>query len=206
MRFLLSPAWPVLLLASACATSSGTAVDPPADSDPDGTVSGPGDGPGSSTDSGTPHDTGSTRPDGPVRLYINELMPANAGAVLVDDTSPDWIELYNPGPDPIGLGGFTLTDAFDSPDKVVLSDELEVPAEGHLVLWASGEDRGGAHLPFKLSADGEEVGLYFPSGEPADRLSYGPTLDNFVLAREVDGSATWVTTASATPGAANEVD
>ncbi|MHC4745677.1 MAG: PEP/pyruvate-binding domain-containing protein [Planctomycetota bacterium] len=53
-------------------------------------------------------------------LYINEFMADNETTKEDPDEPgeyPDWIELYNAGPEPIDLGGMYLTDDINEPDK-----------------------------------------------------------------------------------------
>jgi hypothetical protein len=134
-------------------------------------------------------------------------MPANGGAVELDGDSPDWLELYNPGSEAISLGGFGLTDTLDDPWKATLSDALVVPAEGYLLLYATGETtRGPEHLPFRLASDGEAVGLTFPDGTPADQVQFGAVPVNLALARVVDGGPEWHMTERASPGGPNGED
>jgi len=188
--------FPVLLFGVGCASAGEVAQT----SDSGVKVDTPVEGPSEVVDSAEPVSTE------PVVVFVNELMPANDGAVEVDGETPDWVELYNPGDEDVSLEGFTITDDLDEPGKALLGVDLVLPAGGFLVLYASGSDAGGAHLPFKLSGDGEAVGLFFPSGEPADRVTFGAVPDNLALARDADGDADWVVTATPTPGAANEVD
>lgn len=170
----------------------------------DGAVEGPSDdGPGQEGDTGDTGDTGER--GGEVTLFINELMPANSGAVDVDGDTPDWFELYNPGDVDVSLEGFTVTDDLDRPDRVRLDASLVVPAGGFLVIYASGDDAVD-HVEFQLSSEGEALGLYFPDGSPSDRLTFGAMPDNLSLARSPDGGPDWQLTATPTPGADNEID
>jgi len=180
----------------ACGTPTGADKDSGSPA-VDGPVDGPGDLP--------EDDTGTPPVAGEVRLFINELMPANEGALEVDGETPDWLELYNPGDADVPLAGFSLTDDLDDPQKTLLDDTLAVPAQGFLLLYADG-GTGGQHLGFKLSGDGEAVGLFFPDGSQADAVRFGAVPDNLALARFPDGAADWHTTASPTPGAENEID
>lgn len=187
------------LVAAACGLP--TAPADPTDSAAASTS--PPTGPGGSVDD-SPADT--AQPQGAeVRLFINELMPANGGALEVDGETPDWIELYNPGEVDVALDGYTVTDDLEDPSQHRLDPSLVVPAGGFLLLYADGGSEG-AHLGFKLSGDGEAVGLFFPDGSPADALRFGTVPSNLALARTTDGDPDWVMTSSATPGAPNDVD
>lgn len=189
----------MLLLAVACGAPVGSSDDS-GESSPEGPVNGPGDQPDD-----RPDDTAGPAPGEPVGLFINELMPANNGSVEVAGEFPDWVELYNPGEAEVALDGFTITDDLDEPTKHPLDPSLVVPAGGFLLLYADSGD-GALHLGFKLSGDGESIGLYFPDGSPADALQFGVIPDNLSLARTPDGGEDWVTTTSPTPGAENDID
>ncbi|MDY7077665.1 MAG: CotH kinase family protein, partial [Chloroflexota bacterium] len=100
----------------------------------------------------------------PPALFINELVVDNE--TTLGDTGepgqfPDWIELYNPGPDSIDLGGRYLTDDPNAPTKFRIADEITIPAGGFLVFYADdSSEEGPYHANFKLSKDGESVGLF----------------------------------------------
>ena len=140
-------------------------------------------------------------------LCINEFMAANA-TTIPDETGafPDWIELYNLGHEDVALGGYTLSDDLDEPSKHELSDELVLPAFGYLLLWADGSpDLGANHLGFQLSRDGEELGLYHPSGSVINHLEYDEQATDWSAARIPDGVLdAWVIDTTPTPGHPNE--
>jgi hypothetical protein len=186
-------------LLSACATSGEAAFGE--DTAPSASITPPDDAPEIIEDTGE-----EAVPGDPITVFINELMPANDGTLEIDGDTPDWLELYNPGPADLMLGGFTITDDLETPRKAVLDDSLMVPADGFLVLFASDTDAGPAHLPFKLSSEGEALGLFFPSGAPADQIRFGALSDNLSLAREDDGADQWAVTATPTPGSANVIE
>src|SRR5687768_6509801 len=87
-----------MILLFACGDPSGTV---PADTDP-GAIAATGDT-AATTDPEPP-----LAP--PLELCINELMPANV-ASWQDETgaAPDWIELHNPGAEPVDLLNWSLT-------------------------------------------------------------------------------------------------
>ncbi|MCK6502208.1 lamin tail domain-containing protein [Myxococcota bacterium] len=123
----------------------------------------------------------------PPALCINELMPANRAALLGEDGSaPDWIELFNPTEADLSLSGWTISDDREALDRHALSGDLVVPAGGALLLYADeATEAGPAHLPFKLSEDGEEVALFDPEGD-ATVLVFGKVYDDFAVARATD--------------------
>ena len=148
---------------------------------------------------GTTDDTGVAGPP-----IINELMAANR-ATVANSTGAyaDWIELYNPGGLALALDGWTISDDFDEPDKHRL-EQLVVEPGDYLLLWADGDPGlGPSHLDFRLDAQGEELGLYAPDGEPISGLSFGKQAADHSLARSLDGSSTWVFEGTPTPGESN---
>lgn len=140
------------------------------------------------------------------RLYVNEFMASNGSIGLEgvdDDATPDWVELYNAGTFDVNLSGFWITDDLDEPAKAVLGD-LVVPALGHLVLIADGED-GALHLPFKLDAGGDALGLYDPEGQPLDRITFGGQLTDVASGRAPDGGELGILP-EPSPGEANPTE
>lgn len=75
------------------------------------------------------------------QLRIQEIVAVN-GSSLVDEneSSSDWIELYNPGLEPLSVGGYYLSDDPTNLRKWQVPD-LVVEPEGYLIVWCSGEDR-----------------------------------------------------------------
>ncbi len=137
-------------------------------------------------------------------LVINEFMASNQ-AFLVEDTgdTPDWLELYNPGHAAVSLDGHTITDDLALPDKHVFAAGVEVPAGGHLLLWARGATDHPADLGFRLSSLGEEIGLYAPDGTTLDEVVFGEQRPDVSEARQPDGAEAWEATSSPTPGEPN---
>ncbi len=137
---------------------------------------------------------------GPV--VLNEFVASNA-AGLVDeaDATPDWVELYNPTAEDVALDGWFLSDDTSNPERHGL-DGLSVPADGFLLLLASGDPRRGAHhLPFRLKAAGEEIVLLSPGGV-ADAIVYGAREPDVATARVPDGTGEWQN-GTPTPGESN---
>ena len=138
------------------------------------------------------------------RLFINEFLASNE-SINVDEAgeNEDWVELYNPGPEDVELGGLFVTDDLDSPFKWPLRD-VTLPAGGFYLLWCD-EDllQGADHANFKLSASGEALGLFHSTGKRIDGYIFGPQLDDVSRARIVDGGTTWIFDIAPTPGATN---
>jgi hypothetical protein len=134
-------------------------------------------------------------------LQINEILARNDGVLDDGDgDSSDWIELYNPGPDTVGLGGWALTDDPNDATGWELPEGVLVGG-GFLVVFASGKNTidsaGYAHTDFKLSGDGETLRLLRPDGVEQDRItfpeqvidvSYGPEQSSQASTLIGDGS------------------
>jgi len=141
-------------------------------------------------------------------VRLNEFMADNDTALPDPDGNggyPDWIELYNPGPDTVDLGGFTMTDDLTRPEQVVLPDGLTLEGGEFLVLWADNDsDQGPNHLDFKLSAGGEEIGLFAPDGTPVDSVTFGAQEPDVSMGRVPDGTGAWQVLDTFSPGTPND--
>lgn len=138
---------------------------------------------------------------GPVAL--NEFVASNIDG-LTDDSggTPDWIELVNTTSSEVSLDGWFVSDDSGNPTRHGL-DGLTVPADGFLLLLASGDQSiGEAHLSFKLSAAGEEVLLSSPDGI-VDSIVYDEQTSDVSLGRVPDGTGEW-DELDPSPGESNE--
>ncbi|MEM7233583.1 MAG: FN3 associated domain-containing protein, partial [Planctomycetota bacterium] len=127
---------------------------------------------------------------------ISEFLADNDNA-LEDGfgSSPDWIEIENPGLEPINLRSFYLTDTPDNLTRWRFPD-AEIEGGGFLLVFASGrspdadledgrDPAGFLHANFQLRSSGELLALVAPGGQtvisefspvfPAQRedISYG---------------------------------
>ena len=137
------------------------------------------------------------------QITINEVMASNGSTNTDPDygANADWIELYNAGQTDVSLGGWSITDNLGKPQKYILP-EVSVKAGGYLLIWC--DDNGtGLHASFKLSADGEEVGLFDADGNMVDSMSFGPQYGDISFGRSIDNSQLTVFFMTPTPGAAN---
>jgi hypothetical protein len=96
---------------------------------------------------------------------ISELVASNSGGLRDEDgDSPDWIEIYNPNPFAIDLGGYRL---HDSTNEWVFPAGALVEADGYRVVFASSKYRivpnKELHTNFSLSTSGESLSLLNPS-------------------------------------------
>lgn len=141
----------------------------------------------------------------PGDIIINEFLASNEnGAVDDEGEHEDWIELYNTTSQPINLSGIYLTDNFSNPTKWAFPAEASIPAHGYLVVWADEDSTGiDYHASFKLSAGGERIMVGYADGTVLDSLTFGAQVTDISMSRCPDVAGDFISTASATPGAAN---
>ena len=138
------------------------------------------------------------------QVMINEVMAQNNSTITDPDygKSADWVELYNSGPLDVDLGGYYITDNLNSPDKYILPEGTVIRAGGYLLLWC--DDMGTElHTSFKLSADGESVGLFSPLQEQLDHVTFDLQLMDISYGRLESNPDKWGYFDAPTPGEAN---
>lgn len=108
-------------------------------------------------------------------LVINEFMAANDGGQSNNDNgwypipnqvpgaTEDWIEISNRSGTALPLDGWFLTDDPDTPTQWAFPAGTMVPANGFLLVYASGDGvpdaNGNLHANFRLSKGGEYLAL-----------------------------------------------
>ncbi len=140
-------------------------------------------------------------------LFINEFMASN-NTTIADETGnyPDWIEVYNGDNQAVWLGDKFLTDNLDNTDKWLMPD-MELDAGDFALFWADGKpDLGPYHTNFKLSKDGEDIGIFTESGNVIDELSYETQTTDISYGRLPDGENNWIYFSQPTPGSTNLPD
>lgn len=142
-------------------------------------------------------------------LYINEFLASNLTGIYDSKGEyEDWIELFNGGQQPIWLGDKYLTDKLNNPTKWQLPDHTIFPGE-YLIIWADEDpEQGPFHADFKLSADGEAIGIFnnaASSYTSIDIYNFGPQQQDVSLGRSPDGSSNWVYFEEPSPGSSNAV-
>ena len=92
-----------------------------------------------------------TTPAKPLPILVNELL------AHTDPPQKDTVELYNPNDQPVNIGGWYLSDAFDKPKKFKIPANTLIPAHGYVLLDPDDFDLAAR---FVFSAEGEEVYLF----------------------------------------------
>lgn len=140
-------------------------------------------------------------------LYINEFMASNSSTIADEQGNyPDWIEIYNGGSQSVWLGNLFLTDNLSYPNKWQMPD-MELNAGDFVLIWADGNPNlGSLHTNFKLSKDGEEIGIYTSTGAVIDMLTYGAQTTDVSFGRLPDGGENWQLFHNPTPGTSNKPD
>src|SRR4051794_3153101 len=82
------------------------------------------------------------------RPVITEFLTENKGGLRDEDGgSPDWIEIHNPGPEAVDLGGWHLSDTPANPAKWRFPASVPLEAGARLVVFASSKDRAVVGQP-----------------------------------------------------------
>jgi hypothetical protein len=153
---------------------------------------------------GAPQETSQTP------VVINEIMADNTRS-LEDPNEPqeypDWIELYNPAPVPVNLGGMFLSDDPADSQLYRIPDNVMIDANGYLVFAADGEpEQGPLHTNFRLGKGGETVTLIDRAERSfrlLDQVEYDGLAADATYGRLPNGSSTWQVLGAATPGSFN---
>ncbi|MCT1478788.1 lamin tail domain-containing protein [Microbacterium sp. p3-SID336] len=124
-------------------------------------------------------------------LVLNEIVYDDAATGL-----PDQVELYNAGPAPVDLAGWTIAD--EKRDSFGQAPEGTVLAPGEFLVLVKDAD-----FPFGLGK-GDEVVLFDPNGTEVDAYAYDNTAPLSVWARCPDGTGAWAAATAVTPGTAND--
>ena len=124
------------------------------------------------------------------QIFINEVCSDNE-SIIADEEGDyeDWIELYNGGNSEVNLEGYFLSDNEQQLDKWSFPD-IEIPANGYLLLYASGKDFNGqhTHTNFKLSKEGEKLILSSPQSDILNQWFIPKLSEDHSYGRQPDGS------------------
>jgi len=146
-------------------------------------------------------------------LLLNEFVADNDSTGFADEAgeTDDWIEIYNSGSESIDIGGMYITDDLSNLRKALIpatdAATTTIQPGGFLILWADNDpEQGVLHLDWKLSGDGEDIGLVAPNGSGIvliDSVTFDLQTEGVSQGRDPDGSDTWMFFDAPTPGASN---
>jgi len=141
-------------------------------------------------------------------LVINEFMADNEATVADPQGEyDDWIEIYNSGTATVDLGGMHLTDDLLNPTQWQFPAGTFLGPDDYLLIWADEDvldNPSGIHASFKLSAGGEEIGLYENDGATlVDSVSFGNQIEDVSYGRFPNGDNSWYFMDQPTPGTVN---
>jgi len=149
-----------------------------------------------------------TRPlSSDLSIVINEFMADNE-TVISDESGAyeDWLELYNFGDETIFLGNIYLTDDLLNPSMWNLPDIHLQPSE-FLLIWADKDpEEGNLHTSFKLSKNGEQIGVFLKNGDEflvVDTITFEEQQTDVSWGCETDASSNYIFFTSSTPGFSN---
>ena len=145
-------------------------------------------------------------------LIINEFMASNQTAYQDEyGQYEDWIEIYNAGQQVVNIGGLYFTDNLSDPYKWRIPDvypeQTTIHPGEYMVLFADQDtEQGPLHLNFRLSADGEEIGIstiFQDQFTWIDSVIFGLQTADLSYGRFHDGASAWYIMAQYTPGETN---
>jgi len=97
-------------------------------------------------------------------LVLNEFVADNKNGIIdADGDHADWIEIHNPNPFAIELGGWSLTDDPLRPNRWEFPSR-NVHAGEYMIVFASGKN-GALDASFRLASAGEYLALINPDNE-----------------------------------------
>jgi hypothetical protein len=143
-------------------------------------------------------------------IVINEFMADNA-STLADENGEfdDWVELFNPGDQPVNIGGMFITDSLNNltfwqiPDSD--AQRTTIQPGGYLLLWLDKDlNQGILHVNVKLSSDGESIAIVRSDGITIiDSIQFGLQTTDVSLGRKTDAGNEWMPMETPTPGSKN---
>jgi hypothetical protein len=140
-------------------------------------------------------------------IYVNEFMASNASVIADPDFSEygDWMEIHNSSDSAINLRDYFLSDNYSAPARWKIYDDLIIGAGQYLVIWCDNRDTilEAAHTNFRLSGDGEKIGLYSADTTVIDTVSFTSQKTDISSGRDPDLLSSWVFYNEPTPGSAN---
>jgi hypothetical protein len=141
-------------------------------------------------------------------VAINEFMALNQSTIRDERGQwEDWLELWNGGTQPVTLDGMHLTDDLSRPDKWTIPTGTTLQPGATLLVWCDEDLTDGPyHADFKLSGEGEELGLFDTDGRTLlNGIVFGPQVADVATGFLRNRGTPWVTLFTPTPGASNDL-
>jgi len=141
-------------------------------------------------------------------FFINEILTDNRTSLPDEEGDlEDWIELYNPGPNPVNLEDYWLSDKTDNPFKWRFP-EIIIKPDDFLVVFASGKNRYKStdeylHTNFSLNDRDDTLILSRPDGAIVDVLEIRNMQSDVSYGRDKDNPEQWLYYPRPTPGEVN---
>ena len=118
----------------------------------------------------------------------------------------DWVEIFNGGTGSVWLGDKYLSDNYLNPSRWQMPD-VEIQEGEFMLFWADNDtEQGDFHTSFKLSAAGEEIGIYDSQENNYAEIEFtvfGVQQSDISIGRIPDGTGDIVFLSYATPGYSN---
>jgi hypothetical protein len=144
-------------------------------------------------------------PATPGAIFLNELTANNSDGLQNEQGKiRDWIELYNPGNQTLGLAHLYLSSTDTSLDKWQFPEDAIIAPQEHLLVWADNLNLEllESHTNFELSKSGES--LFLSDGALIyDQITFDAQTANQSMSRCPDGVGDFYETSSRTPRASN---
>gem|GEM_PF-378434 len=133
-------------------------------------------------------------------LRLNEWL-----ALARSPFESDFVEIFNPQPQPVALGGLYVSDEMVSwRNRHAIRPLSFIAGGGYTVMVADGNESAGAdHLSFRLEDTHGGIGLYATDLTPIDIVVYDRQNANVSMGRSPNGSTNVVFFTLPTPGAPN---
>jgi len=125
----------------------------------------------------------------PENIFINEILPAPAGA----DENNEWIEIFNASDLKIDLSGWKIQDTEGTMTTFVFAEDAKINANDYLILKRP-------KTKITLNNDSDSLNLIFPDGKIIDTVNYKNAKTSQSYSKI---NSFWVWTATLTPGAQN---
>jgi hypothetical protein len=151
-----------------------------------------------------------TTADTVLTVVINELLASNSDLVYDNaGDDDDWFEIYNYGEIPIQLNDLYFSDNPSIPHKwkIDTAENIFLEPGGFMFFWADDEpEQGYNHTNFKLSAEGEFLGIFDKNGTLIDYIVTVPQTTNISYGRTPNAGLDWLYFIEPTPGTPNSTE